>query len=69
MAVIALLGLVWEFRWLRRLFIRNWKWCCSNPIFTRITSIPHGPRALRLDNEHAAQIGLFDNETCISTIK
>ena len=31
--------------------------------------MPHEPRALGLDNQQAALIGLFDNETYISTIK
>ena len=51
MGVGPLLGMVGDFRGLDRLFIRDWKWGCSNPIISRITSMPHEPRAPGLDNQ------------------
>ena len=37
--------------WAGQLFIRDRKWGCSNPIINRITSVPHEPKALELDNQ------------------
>ena len=47
MGVGALLGLVGEFCRLSRLFVRDWKWGFSNPIFD---VMPNEQRALGLDD-------------------